>query len=77
MYESQDLIGRTDADEFVEFVRTGAEASGEFECTSCGYGAIIRRELPPCPMCGGELWERAQWTPFTTALSGLKSRLSR
>jgi hypothetical protein len=30
---------------------------GEFRCSDCGYGAVVRRGLPPCPMCGGTAWE--------------------
>jgi len=25
--------------------------------SDCGYGAVIRRALPACPMCGGTVWE--------------------
>lgn len=35
----------------------GAEISGEFRCAACGYGAVVQRVLPPCPMCGGTAWE--------------------
>jgi rubrerythrin len=42
---------------FVEFAVTGTQISGEFRCTECGYGAVVYRELPPCPMCGGTVWE--------------------
>jgi hypothetical protein len=42
---------------FVDFAVAGTDVSGEFRCGDCGYGAVIRRELPPCPMCGGTVWE--------------------
>ena len=42
---------------FVEFSIAGTDASGEFRCAECGYGAVVHRELPPCPMCGGTVWE--------------------
>jgi len=42
---------------FVDFDVAGAEVSGEFRCSECGYGAVIQRALPPCPMCGGTVWE--------------------
>jgi rubrerythrin len=42
---------------FVEFSVAGREVSGEFRCSECGYGAVVRRALPPCPMCGGTVWE--------------------
>ena len=42
---------------FVEFAVTGTAVSGEFRCADCGYGAVVQRALPPCPMCGGTIWE--------------------
>ena len=42
---------------FVEFVVAGTRAAGEFRCADCGYGAIVQRALPPCPMCSGTVWE--------------------
>jgi rubrerythrin len=42
---------------FVDFAITGTKASGEFRCSDCGYGAVVQRALPPCPMCGGTVWE--------------------
>ncbi len=74
MEESDYSIGNDEHD-FVEFQRAGASVNGEFECSCCGYGVTIRRELPRCPMCGEELWERSQRNPFRTALIGLHSRL--
>jgi hypothetical protein len=47
-----------------EFWRSGTSAKGEFHCSECSYGVIVTRELPTCPMCGGESWERATWSPF-------------
>jgi rubrerythrin len=44
--------------EYVEFHAMGTPAEGTFRCSSCGYGVTINRELPRCPMCGGETWER-------------------
>ena len=44
-------------DGFVEFALAGTRAKGEFRCTDCGYGAVIQRVLPVCPMCSGEIWE--------------------
>lgn len=41
----------------VDFAAAGTEAAGEFRCTDCGYGAVVQRTLPPCPMCGGTIWE--------------------
>jgi rubrerythrin len=42
---------------FVEFAVAGTPASGEFRCADCGYGAVVQRSLPRCPMCGGSVWE--------------------
>ena len=40
-----------------DFKVAGSEVSGEFRCGDCGYGAVVQRALPPCPMCGGAVWE--------------------
>jgi hypothetical protein len=48
--------------DYVAFRRAGEEASGEFRCADCGYGVAVFRGLPPCPMCGGTIWEAA-WSP--------------
>jgi hypothetical protein len=42
---------------FVDFAVAGTAVSGEFRCGDCGYGAVVHRALPPCPMCGGTVWE--------------------
>jgi|tagenome__1003787_1003787.scaffolds.fasta_scaffold20894059_2 hypothetical protein len=44
---------------------TGVRAKGEFRCGDCGYGVTVYRELPACPMCRGETWERVAWRPYT------------
>jgi hypothetical protein len=44
---------------------TGDHAVSEFRCVESGYAAIVSRELPPCPMCGGASWRRSAWSPFT------------
>ena len=44
-------------DGFVDFLLAGTQAAGEFRCADCGYGAVIQRALPLCPMCGGTIWE--------------------
>ena len=41
----------------VDFAVAGTETAGEFRCSDCGYGAVVHRALPPCPMCGGTVWE--------------------
>ena len=50
---------------YVEFLSTGDAAVGEFHCGECGYGVVVSRELPRCPMCSGTAWERSAWSPFT------------
>src|SRR5215471_180645 len=42
---------------FADFVVAGTRASGEFRCADCGYGAVVQRLLPQCPMCGGTVGE--------------------
>jgi rubrerythrin len=44
--------------DYVEFVMTGAPATGAFHCSSCGYGVMVQSTLPQCPMCNGTTWER-------------------
>jgi hypothetical protein len=41
----------------VAFAVAGSPAAGEFRCADCGYGAVVQRVLPQCPMCGGTVWE--------------------
>ncbi len=60
--------GRTrDESGYVEFHSAGATAVGEFRCSECGYGVMVQRELPVCPMCSGHVWEQATWSPFARA----------
>jgi len=42
---------------FTDFTVAGTHVSGEFRCADCGYGAVVRSALPPCPMCSGTVWE--------------------
>jgi len=67
---------KADEDEFVEFLRAGDPAAGQFECVSCGHGELYVGELPACPSCAGALWERSAWTPFARVLSALGGRLN-
>jgi rubrerythrin len=65
--------GRISADEgsgadYVRFWPAGQAVKGEFHCAECGYGVAVYRTLPRCPMCGGEAWEQAAWSPFRRAL---------
>ncbi len=47
--------------------RAGGHAKGEFRCSECGYGVVVSKTLPSCPMCHGDTWESAPWRPFTRA----------
>jgi hypothetical protein len=42
---------------FTGFAVAGTARAGEFRCSDCGYGAVVQRVLPLCPMCGGSVWE--------------------
>jgi rubrerythrin len=33
-----------------------AKTRAEIRCESCGYGAVVDRRPPHCPMCGDESW---------------------
>jgi rubrerythrin len=46
---------------FGDVLAAGEAAAGEFHCSTCGYGVIVQRELPRCPMCRGTAWEQAGW----------------
>ena len=43
---------------FADFTVAGTRVAGEFRCADCGYGAVVHRSLPPCPMCQGTVWEK-------------------
>jgi hypothetical protein len=45
------------------FFVAGSPALGEFHCAGCGYGIVVRRELPACPMCRGRSWEDPAASP--------------
>jgi rubrerythrin len=55
---------------YAELTVAGATAVGEFRCAECGYGVIVHRTLPPCPMCGGASWEQSAWSPFSRRPAG-------
>ena len=55
-------------DDYVEFLTTGTQAAGEYQCVGCGYGITIHSTLPACPMCSGETWEQVAWQPFSRAV---------
>jgi hypothetical protein len=74
MTESQHHY-KADDDEYVEFVRAGERTVGEFECVACGSRNVVRGDLSPCVQCGGELWERSSWSPFSNVLGALRARV--
>lgn len=45
----------------------GTRTRGEFRCSECGYGVMVYRELPRCPMCFGSAWTETGWSPFVHA----------
>ena len=55
-------------EEYVQFRIAGMRAFGQFHCAGCGYGITIHADLPKCPMCGGDDWEEAAWSPLSRAL---------
>jgi rubrerythrin len=66
MSEDEGTTEQTD-DDFVPFAAAGDAAAGAYHCSSCGYGVTVSTRLPKCPMCGGDAWEPAAWTPFLRA----------
>jgi hypothetical protein len=56
-------VGDVERD-YVDFWPAGSRAKGEFRCSDCRYGIVVTAGLPTCPMCGSEVWESAEWSPF-------------
>jgi hypothetical protein len=67
MTQDTDAVEDGSSSGYVQFWVTGESVKGEFHCAECGYGIAVCRELPRCPMCGGESWEQAPWSPFARA----------
>jgi rubrerythrin len=46
-------------------IARGTGTSRELYCGGCGYGIVVRREPPSCPMCRANAWSRrpseARW----------------
>ena len=61
---SEGAVGARVEDEPV-FFAAWREAIGEFRCSECGYGVIVRSVLPVCPMCRGLVWEEPATSPFS------------
>jgi rubrerythrin len=47
------------------FFAAGRAVSGEFRCSECGYGVIVRSVLPACPMCRGLVWQDRAASSFS------------
>jgi len=58
----------TPLDDLVALFVSGTRATGQYRCATCGYGITLHSSLPSCPMCGGEAWEQAAWSPFARRL---------
>ena len=58
------LAGASEGDGERHVFAAGTEASGEFRCSGCGYGVVVRTLLPACPMCRGRVWEEPAANPF-------------
>jgi Zn finger protein HypA/HybF involved in hydrogenase expression len=48
-------------------IAAGEHAKGRFRCVDCAYAVTSCRELPECPLCGGDQWEAVAWRPFARA----------
>jgi hypothetical protein len=47
------------------FSEPHAPPAQSVRCTKCGYGAVLRTESRPCPMCHTTSWEPDRWRPFS------------
>jgi hypothetical protein len=43
----------------------------EYRCAACGYGIVVHRRPPGCPMCGEARWEHVEWRPSSQLLDEL------
>ena len=50
--------------DYVQFFRAGTPAKGMFQCVSCQSVVVSFDVLDRCAVCGAELWEHAEWSPF-------------
>jgi hypothetical protein len=71
VYERSHAPDRASGD-YVEFIAAGQQVKGEYHCAECGYGVIVFKELPRCPMCGNASWEQSAWSPFARARNVLQ-----
>ena len=43
--------------------QTLEQSARELWCDGCGYGVVIRRDPPECPICRQTSWR--EWPPLT------------
>jgi hypothetical protein len=48
----------------VQLTEPLAPPTQSVRCASCGYGAVLKMQSPPCPMCRDTAWEPDIWRPF-------------
>ena len=46
----------------------GDMGNGDYRCAECGYGIVVLRVLPTCPMCRGQEWIEREVAPFRHAV---------
>jgi hypothetical protein len=46
----------------------GDMGNGDYRCSECGYGIVVLRVLPTCPMCRGQEWIEREAAPFRHAV---------
>jgi lipopolysaccharide biosynthesis regulator YciM len=46
----------------------GDMGNGDYRCAECGYGIVVLRVLPTCPMCRGQQWIEREVAPFRHAV---------
>lgn len=47
--------------------QAGEIGNGDYRCAECGYGIVVLRVLPTCPMCRGTEWVAREFVPFRHA----------
>jgi hypothetical protein len=62
--ERERVTAEPQVEDFVKFWGAGARANGSFRCVDCGFYLATVHRLPLCANCRGELWERAETSPF-------------
>jgi hypothetical protein len=57
-------------------VPSGEAARRDFRCAACGYGVVVLRSLPRCPMCAGQVWIASARGALSTELPADVRRMS-